>query len=330
VPALVEVEPARWDALVGGLGVTDVYYSRGYVEVSAPLAGGSAVLLDLAGDGGHVLFPCVVRRDPVDVVTPYGYGGPLGAGDAPPLAEFAAAYQAWCERRGAVSSFVIFHPLLGNRGSEAAAGFHRSPLAGTVAWPLEGRDVFAAMHKHHRRVVRRARAEGFEVAVERAPAELDGFVAVYEETMRRTQATPFYFFPDDYWRALVRDVPLVRVDVRQGGALLASVLGMGEPPWLHYHLGGSADAARRTGASHLALYGLAVWGQEHGYRALHLGGGVGGRDDSLLEFKRRFAPDGLVPASIGKAVHDPGAYCRLGGGDAIDWDAFFPAYRAPR
>jgi serine/alanine adding enzyme len=329
-PELVEVEPARWDALVRDLGVSDVYYARGLVEASAPLAGGAPALLHLTGADGDVLFPCVVRRDPVDVVTPYGYGGPLGVGARPPLEEFAAAYQAWCERRGAVSSFVVFHPLFANDASEVAAGFHRNALAGTVAWPLEGRDIFAAMHKHHRRVVRRARAEGYEVAIDPQPAGLGGFVDVYEQTMRRTEAAPFYFFPDSYWQALVRDVPLVVVEVRQGGELLASVLGMGEPPWLHYHLGGTADAGRTTGASHLALFRLAVWGQEHGYRALHLGGGVGGRDDSLLEFKLRFAPDGLVGASVGKAVHDEAAYLRLSGADAVDWDAFFPAYRAPR
>jgi hypothetical protein len=105
---------------------------------------------------------------------------------------------------------------------------------------------------------------------------------------------------------------------------------MGEPPWLHYHLGGTADAALTNGASHLALTGLAEWGQEQGYRRLHLGGGVGGADDSLLHFKRRFAPGGLVAASIGKAVHDPAEYRRLSGADAVDWDAFFPAYRAQR
>jgi hypothetical protein len=327
---LVEVEPTRWDALVRGLGVSDVYYTGGFIGASAPLAGGTVALLDLPGDDGHVLFPCVLRDDPVDVVTPYGYGGPLGVGDNPPLAEFASRYQAWCEERGVISSFVVFHPLFANDASAVAAGFHRSALAGTVAWPLQGRDVFGAMHSHHRRVVRRATAEGFEVTIHPAPSELGNFVEVYEQTMRRAAASPFYSFPESYWHALVRDVPLVRVEVRQRGEVLSSVLGMGEPPWLHYHLGGTADAGRTTGASHLALYSLAVWGQERGYATLHLGGGVGGREDSLLEFKRRFAPDGLVSASVGKAVHDPARYRQLSGGDAVDWDAFFPAYRAPR
>jgi hypothetical protein len=325
---LVEVEPERWDALVRGLGVSDVYYRRGFVEASAALAGGTPTLLHLPGDAGHVLFPCVVREDPVDVVTPYGYGGPLAVGDRPPATDFAPAYQGWCERRGALSSFVVFHPLFGNDGSEVAAGFHRIPMTGTVAWALEG-DVFAAMHRHHRRVVRRACADGLEAAVEPAPGEIDAFVEVYEQTMRRREASPFYFFGDAYWDALVRDVPLVRVDVRACGTLLAGVLGMGDPPWLHYHLGGTADAGLRSGASHLALYSLAAWGRDHGFRTLHLGGGAGGRDDSLLEYKRRFAPDGLIAASVGKAVHDPDRYRRLSGGP-VDWDGFFPAYRAAR
>jgi hypothetical protein len=316
----VEVAPSRWDALLRELGITDVYASRGFVTASAPLAGGTPVLLH---DGERLAFPLLLRDDPVDVVTPYGYGGPLGT----PRRDFPEAYGAWCAERGAVSSFVVFHPLYRNAD---VPGFRVAALAGTVAWPLGVPDLLAAMHKHHRRIVRRALAGGCETAVERDPADLSAFVDAYEATMRRTDAAPFYFFPPAYWEALRREVRLVRVDVTRGGELLASVLGMGEPPWLHYHLGGSTEAGRGSGASHVALLGLAEWGAANGYELLHLGGGVGGRADSLLEYKRRFAPDGLVPAAIGKAVHDEAAYLALAGADAVDWDGFFPAYREPR
>ncbi len=326
---LVEVEPARWDAVLGAAGVTDVYYSRGFLEASAVLVDGDPVLLELPGERGTVLFACLLRRDPPDVVTPYGYGGPVGAGADPPLERFPAAYEAWCRARGAVSSFVVFHPLNGSADSPASAMFRRFPLGATVAWPLTGRDLFDGMHRHHRRLVRRAQDEGLEVTIDPAPTELDPFVALYEDTMRRVQASPFYFFPPDYWRALLSGVALVRVDVRQGGRLLAGVLAMGRPPWLHYHLGAGSEADRRVGASHLALYRLAAWGRAQGFETLHLGGGVGGRADSLFEYKLRFAPDGRVGVAIGKAVHDTGRYLRLAGADAVDWDGFFPAYREP-
>ena len=215
--ACAEVDPERWDETLSAAGVTDVYYTRGYVAASAALVDAEPVLLRLAGDGGEVLFACLLRRDPTDVVTPYGYGGPVGAGESPPLAAFPAAYESWCERRGVVSSFAVFHPLLANAASPASEGFRRIELAGTVAWPLGREDLLAPMHKHHRRVVRRAQAEEYEVAVEPAPADLAEFAGVYEQTMRRAGAAPFYFFPQSYWDALLAGVKLVRVDVRDAG-----------------------------------------------------------------------------------------------------------------
>lgn len=314
-----------WDGLLAALGVSDVYYSRGFVESSALLAGGRPVLLHLPGDAGAVVFPVLLREDPVDVVTPYGYGGPLAAGENPPAAAFPAAYQAWCERQGVVSSFVVFHPLFANHASAASEGFRRTALADTVAWPLDG-DLEAGMHAHHRRQVRRARREGLETSAHPDPGDLGGFVALYDQTMSRVDAEAFYRFGDEYWARLAA-LARVRIDVRRDEELHACVLGLGRAPWLHYHLGGSTDAGRRLGANHLALLTLARWGQENGYARLHLGGGVGGRADDLRTYKERFAPGSLVPAHIGKAVHDATAYAALTGSDTIDWDGFFPAYR---
>lgn len=313
---LAEVAPEDWDALCGRAGVTDVYYSRGFVEASAPLAGATPVFLAL---GDAAVFPVLLRSDPVDAVTPYGYGGPTG--------DLGDAYAAWCRERGVLSTFAVLHPLL----ATAPSGARVTPLAGTVAWSLSAPDLEAGMHAHHRRLVRRARAAGLTATATVAPPDLDAFAAVYEETMRRAGAAPFYFFGAAYWAALRDRVrPLIRVDVHDGTTLAASVLGMGAPPYLHYHLGAGTDAGRRVGASQLALLTLAAWGREHGYALLHLGGGVGGRADSLLEYKRRFAPDGLIPSAVARAVHDEPAYLAAAGAAAIDWEGFFPAYREPR
>ena len=142
------------------------------------------------------------------------------------------------------------------------------------------------------------------------------------------RASAFYFFSAAYWEALARlGDALVLINVRRGEKLAASVLCLAGSPWLHYHLGGASNEGRRLGASHLALLTAAGWGQALGYETLHRGGGVGGREDSLFEFKRRFAPGDLVTASIGKAVHDEEAYRRLAGVTEIDYGGYFPAYR---
>jgi serine/alanine adding enzyme len=206
------------------------------------------------------------------------------------------------------------------------------PTGHTVAWRLDADlHLAAAMHKHHRRVVRKAERAGLEVCIEERPGSLDTFVALYEETMRRIDAARFYLFPPAYWEALLGSLGdrLVRVDVRRGQELHASVLLFATYPWLHYHLGGSSEEGRRLGANHLALLAAARWGQEADYEIFHLGGGVGGREDSLFEFKRRFSPANLAEAAIGKAVHDSERYRMLARANPIALAGYFPAYRNP-
>lgn len=330
--ALEVVADDEWDPRLDELGLTDAYLRRAYLRAGAVLTPAKPVLLHLAGDGGDVVFAALERSEPADLITPYGYGGPVTAGDDPPVSVFAAAYGEWCRARAAVSTFVLFHPLYANQ--ELELGFHVEPLTGTIAWDLApGADLLAGMHRHHRRMVRRALGAGAEVRV--AVCEcgdldgLTGFRRLYMETMQRVHADAFYLFSDAYWSALVDGVAMVSVEVWQGSEQLAGVLGLTGAPWLHYHLGASSDFGRGLGASHLALYALARWGQGQGYSRLHLGGGVGGRRDSLFLFKERFAPGGEIPAAIGKAVHDTERYRRLTGQAAVSFEGFFPAYRAP-
>lgn len=332
-----EVPAAEWDARLDALGLSDAYLRLGYLRSAAVLTPGEPVLLHHAGDDGDVIFAALAREDPSDLITPYGYGGPVTAGARPPVASFAAAYGEWCRGRGAVSTFVLFHPLYANH--ELGFGFEVQPLAGTIAWDLAAREdaepagaLLAGMHRHHRRMVRRALNDGAEVRTQVcAPGDaggLAGFRDLYEETMRRADADPFYLFGDAYWASLADGVPMVLVEVWRGDERLAAVLGLTGAPWLHYHLGASSETGRGLGASHLAIYSLARWGQEQGYTRLHLGGGVGGKRDSLLLYKERFAPGGEVAAAIGKAVHDPERYRSLTGQAEISYEGFFPAYRA--
>jgi hypothetical protein len=246
-------------------------------------------------------------------------------GAQPPVAAFGAAYEEWCRARGVVSSFVLYHPLFANQDLDLPA-FRQTALTGTISWRLEG-ELMAGLHRHHRRMVRRAQAAGLEVRIE-SPGALEGFASLYLQTMRRAGADPFYRFGEAYWAALA-EVPTVLVEVWGEDELLAANLGLTGTPWLHYHLGASSEPGRRQGANHLAMYALAGWGQEHGYTQLHLGGGVGGRRDSLFLYKERFAPGSELPAAIGKAVHDTDRYRELTGQTEISYEGFFPAYRAP-
>ena len=318
--------------MLAGFGLRDVYASHAYVAASCLLEPGEPRLLVLDGAEGGIVFPLILRDIPAgsglrDVTTPYGYGGPLASGSSPSWRRFDEAYQSWSDRMNVVSTFVRFHPLYGNQDGPATMDV--SALSGVIAWRVEpGRDLLAGMHPHHRRLVRKATSAGIRPSVSRGPSSLEGFRRLYESTMRRLDASSFYFFGDAYWEALACDLreQLVLVESVLEGQVVAAVLCMGSAPWLHYHLGASDELGRRSGASHLALFVAAQWAQAHGYTTLNLGGGVGGGNDPLLAFKTRFDPEGLIPAHVGRQINDPIAYRELSGTDADD--TFFPAYRA--
>jgi serine/alanine adding enzyme len=305
-----EVAAEDWDGLLAELGCEDAYLRREYVETAAVLDSGRPVFLRAES----TVFPCIVREldGTRDVTGAYGFGGPVGN------SSFYEPYEAWCREHGIVTTFTWFHPRFANH---RYSRFHVEPRGGTVAWRIDEGDLFEGLHRHHRRAARKAEAAGIETRIIVAPPDLEPFAQLYERTMAEKGATGFYYFPEEYWRALANRDWLVLFEALDHTGTRAALLGLASPPWLHYHLGASE---RTGGANNLLFLEAARWAQSNGYERFHLGGGVGGADDSLLEFKLRFDPDGLIESAVGKAIHDDDAYRRLGG---EGFDGFFPAYR---
>lgn len=90
---------------------------------------------------------------------------------------------------------------------------------------------------------------------------------------------------------------------------------------------------------HLPEYvrSAAGWAKSRGNRYLHLGGGVGGSNDRLLQFKRGFS-ELLFPFSTLRLITDEGKYRELTtrrahaadvSAEDVSSGQFFPAYRAP-
>jgi serine/alanine adding enzyme len=313
----MQVAAGDWNALLARLGLDDVYLRREYVESASLIEPGRVTFLHFDG----VIFPCLVRDfdHRADVATPYGYGGPVAA-DRASADAFYAAYENWCAEHRIVSTFIRFHPLYANH---RYAGVHIEPHGETIAWRLQGDDLFERLHAHHRRAVRKAQRAELAVSVEERPP-LAEFVTLYNQTMARVDASSFYLFTADYWDSLAR-LPCVLVSARREAELAAAVLCFAAEPWLHYHLGASSEEGRALGASNLVLFEAGKWARDRGYELLHLGGGVRGHRDSLFEFKRRFDPGGEREFAVGKAVHDEEAYRELAG--RVELDGFFPAYR---
>jgi hypothetical protein len=169
---------------------------------------------------------------------------------------------------------------------------------------------------------------GYEIRIVPGPdtteAERAGFLAAYEQTMRRTGAAERYFFTAAYFdRVLGSEQTWLALAHAPDGEVAAASIAARSDGFLHYYLSGSADPHLRDSPMKNVVAALVELSAEMGL-PLNLGGGIA-RGDRLEEFKRGFA-NREQPWHTSEIVSDEAAYARLSSGHAAG--DFFPAYRA--
>jgi hypothetical protein len=313
------------------LSPPDVYFSREYHEVSSHIEADFAdcVLLEWQDKTGAVYLPLVLRTIPkhgyLDATNAYGYGGPWIDGE-PDLRGFRRFMDEWMIDHKVVDTFIQFHPLY-DYALAMADVLPLNKVGQTIMWNFEADDLVTQMSSNHRRNWRKAIRAGLEVQVTEGPADLTEFRQLYELTMKRLEVRSFYFFPDAYWEGLQDRLRehVVQVDAVYEGRVVASVLNIIGPDYVHFHLNGATDEGRELRGPFVAHVGGAQWAQDHGFSRGSLGVTPAG---SLLEFKDRFDP--ATPHRdfyVARIVHDQPNFQKLSAG--LPKTRYFPPWRDP-
>jgi len=180
-----------------------------------------------------------------------------------------------------------------------------------------------------RRQVRRNLEAGYELRLvpgpETSPEQRAGFLDAYEQTMRRTEAAPHYYFGAAYFdRILASPRTWLALAYAPEGALAAASIATVSDGFLHYYLSGSADSHLRDSPMKNVVSLLVDHATEL-QLPLNLGGGIT-PGDALEEFKRGFANRSLR-WHTSEVICDAERYAELS--TSRDAAGFFPAYRAP-
>jgi hypothetical protein len=311
----------RGEAVVG----EEFFRSRPFLD-----AEGVTHTLRIDTGSGALLAPLIVREigdgPERDATSPYGYPGIFSPSDIhhtrggsmsdalidPSTIDFSDT--------GLVTVFV--RHALGDPPLSAASERNVVQIADPALAPKSRGSDRNQINKNLRR--------GYQLSLVPGPQtnadERVGFLAAYEQTMRRTHAAERYFFGAAYFERIL-EFPRTWLAVARapdGIAAAASIAAISDG-YLHYYLSGSADSHLRDSPMKNVVARLIELAAEL-QLPLNLGGGIS-RGDRLEEFKRGFANREL-PWSTAEIVADPAAYTRLSAGrDPTD---FFPAYRAPR
>lgn len=224
-----------------------------------------------------------------DVQSAYGYGGPLSnSDDATFLSAAQDAFQFWAQEHSIVAEFLRFHPLIP----------HSRWYSGNVASNREtvhmdlSRPLFVQYQTRRRTDVRRFSESGVSIRKVSPDTMNSIFPELYRTNMERIGAAQDYYFPLNYFEALLRFEEAEGWLAWQGDTAIAGAIFLvsASARVVEYHLGAQLQGFERQRAMVGLLHLAAEHYQSEAFQYLYLGGGRSvAPDDSLLFFKRGFS-----------------------------------------
>lgn len=324
----------------------DIYFAEEYGKLCETIDGGQCTVFECKTNNGIIKNLFIKKELPwlidgkqyYDIVTPYGYGGPIiyeCSNKKALLQEYVAAFEKYCKDNRIVSEFIRFHPIFKNYEDFRdiyEVLFSRHTVGTNIKDYVD--PVQGDFGKSARREVRQAENEGVVCTVHPFPDNLELFKKLYEETMDRNNADKMYYFPDSYYSFLTNELRNYILEVRAHylGEVIASELYFIAGDIMHAHLIGSNQLLLDLGAGALLEATAARWGKENNYRYIHHGGGrTSAPDDSLFLYKKKFGKHTEFDFYIGKKVWNQRVYdlaikAKMREGKIRNPD-FFPAYR---
>ena len=315
----------EWDKVVNSFKDFDVYYLSGYVRTFQIHGDGEPLLFYYEDDhcrGINVVMKRDISNDPYlhnkiepltffDFATPYGYGGWLIEGEQ--TNNLFSEYEKWCCENKIISEFVRFHPVINNYLFSKDA-YEVVPLGQTVSVDITDKEnIWNNFTPKNRNVIRKAINNEIEIEYAFSKEIFDIFISIYNSTMVRDNALPYYFFKKEFYESIfekLKDNALIFYAKYKGVIIAASIIIYANKK-LNYHLSGSLGEYKHLAPTNLLLWKAAEWGNEKNFTSFHLGGGVGSSEDGLFKFKKSFYRGELCRFHIGKKIFNIPIYKKL-------------------
>lgn len=325
----------------------DFYFDEYYGKLYEKAENGEACIFKFESEFGSVEHQFIKREIPAgklpfegtyyDIVSPYGYGGPVMTDVNPDNkekleAEFSKAFEEYCRENNIVCEFVRFHPIVEN-ALDFKNTYNPKWDRNTLGTNLGAYDdpVSSEFTKHCRKRIRQALNKGVTYEVIEHPTDLSEFKEIYFDTMDRNEAGDFYYFDEEYFNKCIEHYGnnLLLVKAQFEGKTIAAGMYFLYNKWIHIHLSGTRHEYLYLSPAYILRYALTLWGKENGYELIHHGGGRSNDpEDTLFTFKEQFAVNTKFDFYVGRKVWLADKYKEICTYCKVDPDSsYFPAYR---
>ena len=317
----------QWSAVFDSLPpiLQDVYFTPAYYRTHE-LNSSSKGMCFLYQENEHFfLYPHLItevradlhgeKEKYFDAEGAYGYNGPAFTSEDPEF--LLRAQEAWsdhCKQAKLIAEFTRFNPVLANHSHSQMQVIKASS---NIILDLRAEDIWMKEYEHSaRKNINKAERSGLKVtrksALEVSSEEMNAFLDIYYDTMKRNEADESYYFSRKYFQDLNKNLgeqaqyfftlnehKIVSCELVLCGALTG-----------YSYLGGTLSESFILRANDILKHYIIQYLKESGRHYFCLGGGTES-GDGIFRYKKCFAKNGEKDFLIGKKIHLPQIYDKV-------------------
>ena len=329
-----------WNQYVHACKIYDFYHTWYYHSLEKT---GEPVLFVYQQKDCFIAFPLLKRSinesEFSDFTSVYGYAGPISnldfdEMDLQTLEGFKEAFLKFLKEENIISVFCRLHPIINHDILvERFGSLVNNGNTVSINLAISLQEQRSKYRRQFRSKSRQLREKGFYLKKAETKEEVRSFVKIYNENMSRVKAESYYYFDENYFFNMLSsaDFESSVLLLYLGDEITCGAFVTFSNNIMQFHLAATNNKYLHNGPMKLLIDEASIVGRENNMKYLHLGGGVGGNEDSLFEFKAGFS-DKILIFKTWRYVSDRSAY-----NDLVhnNWKTkeiksdFFPLYRKP-
>nr|WP_121272983.1 GNAT family N-acetyltransferase [Pedobacter schmidteae] len=326
----------KWTAYVRKAVNYDFYHTWAYHSLEKS---GEPLLFVYEEADIFIALPLLKRKidnsGMFDLTSVYGYCGPIANVKFADindqiLENFKHSFLNFMKMGGYVCVFSRLNPFIDQKILiEKIGGIWNNGRTVYMDLSIPIEEQRAGYEKRLGRQIRQLRRMPYHIKETNSQDEIRLFARMYTENMLRLRAQESYFYDEAYFTQLLKGEDCKLIVIYDGDEMICGAVIMCAGNVIRNHLSATANAYINHSPSKLLTDEISVIGRRLGKKYFHLGGGLGGREDSLFKFKSSFSSLFLEDTTW-RFVSDIFTYNDLvkERDDHINTN-YFPLYRSP-
>lgn len=333
----IHTDKKIWKDILLSFDSYDFYHTYDYHDISKNKED-KAVLVTYSNNDTMIAIPLLIRKIPntdyFDATSVYGYAGPIHKNISKSFdnSDFSLQLNAFFKSQKIISIFSRLNPFVVNQ-ENTIKNIGQTEDLGDIVFIDLTLDLDIQRSNYHKTIRKQVNRLRRTCVVKKAvsKAEIDTFIAMYYENMKRVNASSKYFFDKEYFYSLLDSTDfyceLLLVIHNETNSIIAGSIFAGSDHVIHHHLSANNQDFIKLSPTTLLNDEIRIKSSKEGYLEYNLGGGLKAERDSLFNYKSYFSKD-LKSFKIWKYIVDNDIYVDLVKKNNIKGgDNFFPLYR---